>query len=233
MRIYRESRLWLRRHGRWLLIVARVLTPVAVVPLLILCVERVEVNRRATIVYQNASLCPVGTPWEAADGCVAQTTGEIVGKNTRQSCTRDGNGVESCTTHYDVEVRFPQRTQSLGVDQGAYRDVDRGDIAALRIWQGVVVRMEVGGHTETYLAPSEFAFLGWLFLGWLLLGAGLLALGGAPLGPLVPGWLVLTVPYLSVLYDVLGVYRMGGLGWTLTGATAVAGIWLMVHNARN
>ncbi|WP_189935310.1 hypothetical protein [Streptomyces aurantiogriseus] len=208
-------------------VVLRVLILAVAVPGLVLCVDRVERNHPAVVLYKNASLCPVGTPWETADDCIARTTGEVVDMDWSESCTTNSNGGTSCTRSYSMDVRFGERTESLGVGSNTFRATDRGDPAELRLWRGEVVRMVAGGHVEGYLTSSEWAFWGWLFLGWLLLGASWLALFGLWLYPLLGGWLLLTVPYLMVAYNLLGLNPMGVVGWSITGLITGVGVWFM------
>ncbi|CAM5480312.1 Phosphoserine aminotransferase [Streptomyces aurantiogriseus] len=144
-----------------------------------------------------------------------------------ESCTTNSNGGTSCTRSYSMDVRFGERTESLGVGSNTFRATDRGDPAELRLWRGEVVRMVAGGHVEGYLTSSEWAFWGWLFLGWLLLGASWLALFGLWLYPLLGGWLLLTVPYLMVAYNLLGLNPMGVVGWSITGLITGVGVWFM------
>ncbi|MFD5265349.1 hypothetical protein [Streptomyces sp. NPDC058335] len=193
---------------------------------LVLCVDRTGLRHPAVVTYKNAPLCPVGTPWESAHDCVARTSGEVMARDSSESCTTDSNGHTSCTTSYSMDVRFDGRTQSLGVAKDTYDDTARGDRAELRIWRGEVVRMVVGGHTEGYLTSSEWALAGWLILGWALLAAAWLALFGLWLYPLLGGWLVLTVPYLTVAYNLLGLNPMGVVGWSVTALFTVAGVWI-------
>lgn len=224
----RGGRSWSGRRGDVVLhAVLRVLMLAVAVPGLILCVDGVERNHPQVVTYKKAPLCPAGTPWETAGDCVARTTGEVVDKNTSQSCTTDSNGLSSCTTYYSLDVRFGARTESLDVGSKTYRATDLGDPAELRLWRGEVVRMVAGGHVEGFLTSSEWAFVGWLFLGWLLLGACWPALFGLWLAPLLGGWLVLTVPYLMVAHNLLGLNPMGWVGWSVTGLITGVGIWLM------
>ncbi|MFJ9034734.1 hypothetical protein ACIRQP_41170 [Streptomyces sp. NPDC102274] len=210
-----------------LLVFLRVLILAVAVPGLVVCADRAEANSQAVRVYRNASLCPVGTQWETADDCVAETMGEVVGTDWSESCTTDSNGLRSCTTNYSVDVRFGQRTQSLRVDESTYRAVDRGDPAELRIWRGEVVRMVTRGHTEIFLTSSEWASAGWLFLWWMLLGGSWPTVFGLWLFPLLGGWLVLTVPYLMVAFNLLGLNPMGVMGWSTVGVLTLAGAWFM------
>ncbi|WP_426569281.1 hypothetical protein [Streptomyces canus] len=210
-----------------LLVLLRILMFGLAVPGIVLCVDRVDQHQPAVVMYRNASLCPAGTPWEKADDCVAQTTGEVVGRDWSESCTTDSNGHSSCTRHYSVTVRFGERSQELGVAYRTYRTADRGDRAELRLWQGEVVRMVTEGHTETFLTSSEFALGGWLLFGWLLLAASWLALFGLWLYPLLGGWLLLTVPYVMVATNHLGINPMGTTGWSVAALLTAVGLWLV------
>ena len=216
-----------RRHGLGEHAVVRVLMLAVAVAGLFLCVDRVETHRPDILMYRNAALCPAGTSWETADDCVARVTGEVVDKDTWESCTTDSNGMHSCTTHYDLDVRFGRRTKTLGIERSTYRAADRGDPADLRLWRGQVVRMVAQGHVETYLTSDEWAFAGWLLLAWALLAAALLALLGLWLYPLLWGWLVLTVPYVMLASHQLGLNPMGVPGWTALGLLTAAGLGAM------
>jgi hypothetical protein len=210
-----------------LLASARVLILAVAVAGLFVCVDRVGDHAYAIGQQRKASLCPAGTPWETAEDCVAEVGAEVVGLGSSESCTTNSNGSQSCTTHYYADVRFGRHTVTLGVGREFYREVERGDPAELRLWQGQVVWMKAGGHTKSYLTSTEWASAGWLFLGWSLLGAAWLAVFGLWLFPLLGGWLVLAVPYLMVAYNLLGLNPMGVPGWSTAGVFTVAGIWIM------
>ncbi|MEH0577791.1 hypothetical protein QBA54_25705 [Streptomyces sp. B21-108] len=222
-----------RRHGLGEHAVVRVLMLAVAVAGLFLCVDRVETHRPDLLTYRSASLCPAGTPWKTADDCVARITGEVVDKTTSQSCTWDSGGGQSCTTDYDLKVRFGPRTKSLGVESSTYRATDRGDQADLRLWRGQVVRMVVQGHVETYLTSDEWAFAGWLILAWAMLAASWLALFGLWLYPLLWGWLVLTVPYVMLASNLLGLNPMGVTGWSLLGVFTAAGLGALGYALAN
>ncbi|MFD5030707.1 hypothetical protein ACFVWX_10105 [Streptomyces sp. NPDC058220] len=194
-------------------------------------VQRAEANYRATLVYKNAELCTAAPPVDAEADCVVSVTGRVLGKATGQSCTANSNGGQSCTTHYRVQVRHAGDTHWLDVPSHTYRDVERGDRAELRLWRGDVVWMAVRGHTAMYLASAELALLGWLVLAWVLLGAAWSSLGGFRLVAMVPGWLVLTVPYLLIVYGEL-FDPMGVVAWSFTVSLTAAGIWVMVWGFR-
>ncbi|NEA63448.1 hypothetical protein [Streptomyces sp. SID12488] len=225
------GRYWPKRrevmYGSLLLVFLRVLILAVVVMGLVMCADRVEAHYQKVVVYRNAPLCPAATRWQTADDCVAQITGEVVDAHRGESCTTDSNGVSSCTVTYSVHVRFGQHSQWLTVDASTYRAVEMGDRADLRLWHGEVVRMTTQGHTEDYLTASELASAGWLILAWLLLGATWPTLFGVRLIGLLPGWLVLTVPYLMVAYNLLGLNPMGVVGWSITAVLSAVGMGFM------
>ncbi|GEC09000.1 hypothetical protein SSP24_66550 [Streptomyces spinoverrucosus] len=198
---------------------------------LVVCADRVDIHGQAVRLYRKAALCPAGTYWETAGDCVARTVAEVVDRSWRESCTTDSNGLRSCTTYYSVRIRFGEREDEreewLDVDEDTYRSARPGDRADLRIWHGEVVRMVTRGHTEIYLTSSEFASLGWLVLAWLLAGAALLALFGPWFFPLLGGWLLLTVPYLMVAHQLLGLESTGVVGWSIAVVLTGVGVWLM------
>lgn len=206
---------------------ARVLILVVAVPGLFVCVGRIGDNAHAVEQQWRAPTCPPGTPWQEARDCAARVEAEVLGLSKRVSCTSDSNGAQSCTTNYYARVRFGGRSEELGVGKAFYDDVERGDRAELRLWRGDVVRMVAEGHTERFFTTTELASAGWLFLTWALLGAVWLAVFGLWLFPLLGGWLLLSVPFLMVAYNTLGLNPMGVLGWSTVGVFTVGGIWAM------
>ncbi|MFE5207415.1 hypothetical protein [Streptomyces sp. NPDC056600] len=206
---------------------ARVLTLAVAVPGLFLCVDRIGDNADGVAQQWRAPTCPVGTSWRTAEDCVAEVTAEVLGLGKSVSCTTDSNGAQSCTTNYSARVRFGERTEKLGVGKAFYDDVERGDRAELRLWRGDVVRMTAGGHIERFFTTTELASAGWLILGWVLLGLAWVAVLGLRLFPLLGGWMVLSVPYVLLAYNVLGLNPMGVLGWSAAGVFTVAGVWAM------
>ncbi|EST19102.1 hypothetical protein [Streptomyces roseochromogenus] len=175
--------------------------------------------------FRQASVCH-GT---AHHGCLVQASGTVVDRRTSESCTTDSNGVEHCTTSYELRVRRPDRTQWLGVDAGTYDDAHRGDPAELRIWHGAVVRMTVDGHTETYSPPSSDSMAWRLSGAWLFLGLGSWAVVSGRPSELIAfpnfGWLWLTIPFVMVVHGVL-LGDVPELAWAgLMGAFGVA--WMV------
>ncbi|MFI7504031.1 hypothetical protein ACIBVL_37230 [Streptomyces sp. NPDC049687] len=222
------------RRLRVLLVVLRVLVLGVAVYGLVHCPSWIEERYRATVVYRNASLCPAGhEPGDTADDCIERTTARVVDMGTSRSCTTDSNGLQSCTTYYSLDVRHARGTVSLDVEEETYDDVDRGDRADLRLWDGAVVRMEVAGHTEKYLAPAESSLL-WRLAGtWLLLGAALTALvfPRSFLPFFAGGWLLLTLSAVGVTYGVL--FGVSGFWeWLLYAAFGVPGFWCLVGGWR-
>ncbi|WP_448319011.1 hypothetical protein [Streptomyces sp. CO7] len=216
-----------RTQERALHAVVRVLTLAVAVPGLLLCVDRIGDNADGVAQQWRAPTCPVGTSWRTAEDCVAEATADVLALGKSVSCTSDSNGSQTCTTNYSARVRFGERTEKLGVGKGFYDDVERGDRAELRLWRGDVVRMTAAGHTERFFTNTELASAGWLILGWVLLGLAWVAVLGLRLFPLLGGWMVLSVPYVLVAYNVLGLNPMGVLGWSAAGVFTVAGVWAM------
>jgi hypothetical protein len=212
-----------------LLALVRLLILAGVVPAFLLCVDRVGDHAHAIGQQRQARTCPAGTPWQTAEDCVAEVTAEVVSLSSSVSCTTTSSGGQSCTTDYYADVRFGQRTQTLGVGKDLYRDAERGDPAELRLWQGDVVRLEAAGHTERFLTSTEWASAGWLFLGWMLLGVAWVAVLGLWLFPLLGGWLLLAVPSMTTAYHLLGLNPMGMTGWSVVVVSTVAGVWVMAR----
>ncbi|MER5546025.1 hypothetical protein ABT072_27060 [Streptomyces sp. NPDC002589] len=173
--------------------------------------------------FRHASVCHGTTD----HGCLAPVAGTVVDRRTGESCTTDSNGVQSCTTTYELRVRRPDRTQWLGVGGGTYEDAHRGDPSDLRTWHGAVVRMTVDGHTETYSPPSSDSMAWRLSGAWLFVGLALWAVvSGRPSGLIAfPnfGWLWLTIPFGMLVHGVLlgdvselvwaGLIGAFGVGW--------------------
>ncbi|MFI9307294.1 hypothetical protein [Streptomyces triculaminicus] len=197
-----------RRRRRLVLVGLRLLLLAAAAYGLLLCPSWVEEKYQGTKVYRNAPLCTAAQQGLAvpADDCREQLTGRVVDKATRESCTTDSNGVSSCTTDYDVRVRYERGTPWLSVSASTYRAVRRDDRAELRTWHGSVVRMVVHGHRQSYLAPAESAML-WRMAGaWALLGlvVGSLAVHRKTYaGFFAAGWLLLTFSAVAITDGVL------------------------------
>ncbi|MEV5877116.1 hypothetical protein AB0L75_23340 [Streptomyces sp. NPDC052101] len=213
MTFWREP-LWL-----WL----RVLVLLVAVSGIGLCVRWAAGQYGDVSAFRHAAVCQGA----AHHDCLESTTGAIVDRRTSESCTTDSNGLQSCTTDYELRVRRPDHTQWLGVEGGTYAGAHRGDLADLRIWHGAVVRMTVDGHTESYSPPSSDSMAWRLSGAWLFLGLALWAVvSGRPAGLIAFGnfgWLWLTIPFTMVVHGILlgdpselvwaGLLGSFGVGW--------------------
>ncbi|MEV7127960.1 hypothetical protein [Streptomyces sp. NPDC093260] len=189
-------------HGRlpaWL----RVLVLAAAVTGLIGCARWAAEAYDGAVAYRRAPLC-TGAP---GPDCVARVAGTVVGMTSGESCTTDSNGSRSCTPYYRLRVRYGDRTAWRDVGHGTYEDTHRGDPARLRTWHGAVVRLEVRGHTETYLSPADNSLVWRLAATWLAFGVVLWAVvSGRPSGLIAfpnLGWLGLSLPVAGLVHGAL------------------------------
>lgn len=116
---------------------------------------------------------------EAADDCFDSEAGTIVGRRTYTTTSTtthtDANGhthtSTTTTTHYEVTwQRADGSRQARDVSSAFYSAAVEDRPAALRLWQGEVVGVEVAGGAEWFLPKSGAALMAWLYLAFLGLG---------------------------------------------------------------
>ncbi|MBY8867025.1 hypothetical protein [Streptomyces sennicomposti] len=204
-------------HGRlpaWL----RILVLAAAVTGLIGCARWAGEAYDGAVAYRRAPLC-TGAP---GPDCVARVTGTVIDTATGESCTTDSDGVRSCTPYYRLRVRYGDRTAWRDVGHGTYEDTHRGDPARLRTWHGAVVRLEVRGHTETYLSPADQSLALRLAATWPVFGVVLWAVVSGRLSGLIAfpnlGWLGLSLPVAGLVHGAL--FGASILEWVMTGMLA-------------
>ncbi|MFH8801005.1 HPP family protein [Streptomyces sp. NPDC017936] len=217
------------RRIEWSVVVVSVLVLAAAAYGLVRCFSWVEEQYHETAAYRNASVCPAGhAPSHGADTCIQQSTAHVIDKWKQWVCSHDGT-TSSCANRYDLVVRHPQGTDVLRVKEKTYRDVGFGDPVELRLWDGAVTRMEAGGHTETYIAPSQSSLLWGLTVGWTVLGVAVaaLTLHGGFAAPVLITWLCLAPPAVATAYIVLA-GPPTGVQWFFFGWLTALGLGVLV-----
>ncbi|WP_406365191.1 hypothetical protein [Streptomyces sp. NBC_01546] len=163
---------------------------------------------RATVVYRQAPVCD-------REGCVRPETAEVRDRQSGERCTSTGTsggtaaaggtattgGGSSCTTTYSLRVSWSDRSEWLEVGHEAYAEARPGDRVRLRLWEGSVVRLEVGTHIRTYPPASQTDMWPWMALAWSGLAVAAWALASArpiALLPLGVAWFMLSVLILMI-----------------------------------
>lgn len=188
---------------------------------LLLCAQRVVEAYDDATGARHAPVCES----DSQTDCVAETTGTVIDKDTREYCSTDVNDHQSCTTRFSLRLRYADHSAWRDVGWDAYDDARRGDRAELRTWHGDVVRLTVRGHTATYDPSSTNSMDVWLIAAWLLLGLAIRVLrSGRPAHPLASPflWLWLALPVSWLVHGALLGASTGK--WITAGAAAAFGI---------
>ncbi|MGW1675578.1 hypothetical protein [Streptomyces sp. NPDC002324] len=188
------------------------------------CRSWVEEQYQDSLAYTNASVCPAG---QTSDTCIERTAAQVVNKSqgTFYFSTENSGGGSAPT--YDVAVRHSRGAEWLGVRSETYSDVDLGDSVELRLWDGTVVEMKAGGHTQTYGLPSRSSLLWGLATTWIVLGLAVTALVayGEFTGLFFITWLLLSPTAVATAYGVLAAPQSIG-PWLMIGCAGVTGLGL-------
>ncbi|MEU9332899.1 hypothetical protein AB0D49_06970 [Streptomyces sp. NPDC048290] len=163
----------------------------------LLCGLRAADGYGAAMAHHDAPVCAAG---DDGGTCVRREQGTVVDRRTGQDCSGEDG---TCTTYYEVSVRWPDRTAWLEVGSGMYAEVRTDDRAEVGLWRDEVVELEVRDRTRSYATSAQDGVLWWLALGSLLLAVGAWAvLSGRPA----------TLLHLSVLGWPLAAVGLGWLG---------------------
>jgi hypothetical protein len=115
----------------------------------------------------------------AASDCFGSEAGSVVDRRTYTTTSTttytDGNGhtytSTTTTTHYEVTwQRADGSREARNVSLRFYAKAKEGQPAALRIWHGEVVGVEVMGEAHWFLPKSGAVLNGWLYLAFFGLG---------------------------------------------------------------
>ncbi|MEV4432336.1 hypothetical protein [Streptomyces sp. NPDC049585] len=196
--------------SRWLTVCLRVVILAVAVLGLVRATSWAEEAYRDRVAYREAPACAGA---HAEGHCVAQVRGEVVDKGIR------GCPGEECHEDHRLRVRHGEESTWLSVDRETFEAAHVHAPADLRMWQGTVTSVAVGGRTTRLLPDSGSSLLWRLAVCWLLLGVAAFAAAvprRPPAGFLAAGWLLLT-PTAVIVADTVLLGTLG-VGDVLFGA---------------